>query len=321
MLDRRRLLAASAAGAASAIVGAPPSPVIAAAPPVGKQAPGFFRLKHGDFEITILHDGINSRKPEGLVKNAPLAEVEAALKDAFLPTDTIENSYTNVVVNTGSKLVMIDCGFADNGPPTTGRVAANLAAAGIDAKQIDTVVISHFHPDHINGVRMKDGAMTYPNAEIVVPAAEWAFWMDDARMNNAPEGMKPAFNVTRRVFGTMKDAKQYEAGKDVVPGIAAIAAPGHTPGHMAFVVASGNARLMIQSDTTGLPHLFARNPGWHSMFDMDAAQAEATRRRIYDMAVADRIPLIGYHYPFPAIAHVSKDGAGYRLHPMPFRSL
>jgi glyoxylase-like metal-dependent hydrolase (beta-lactamase superfamily II) len=118
-----------------------------------------------------------------------------------------------------------------------------------------------------------------------------------------------------------KDVKQYEWGKELVSGITALAAPGHTPGHTAFIVASGNGKLLVQGDTTAAPHVFLRNPGWHLVFDMDPAQAEATRRRIHDMTSAERMPVVGYHFPFPAVGNVAKDGNGYRFEIMHFRSV
>jgi glyoxylase-like metal-dependent hydrolase (beta-lactamase superfamily II) len=138
--------------------------------------------------------------------------------------------------------------------------------------------------------------------------------MDDARAAAAPEAMKGAFANVRRVFEPMKSAvKQYDAGKELVTGINAVAAAGHTPGHTVFVI---GGKLMALSDTTNHPALFVRNPGWHAVFDMDAAASEATRRRMLDMAIADKMQVAFYHAPFPATGHVVKDGAGYRMLPV-----
>lgn len=321
-ISRRQLLAATTAAAVLSPLVQPVRPAHAAAPPVGTQAPGFFRFKVGDFEVTTLHDGFSTRKPEGYVRNVPLAEVERALDAAFLRRDVLNNYFTAVVVNTGAKLVLIDAGFADNAPPPLGQLAQNMTAAGIDPRSIDTVLVSHFHPDHINGLRSRGGDRTFPNAQVMVPAAEWAFWMDDARMNNASDFMRPAFQGARRVFAPMaKDVTQYAWDQEVAPGITAMAAPGHTPGHTVFVVSSGGAKLLVLSDSTTLPHLFLRNPSWHLIFDMDPLEAEATRRRINDMAVAERMPVVGYHFPFPAVGYVIREGSGYRLEPMHYRAV
>ena len=197
-----------------------------------------------------------------------------------------------------------------------GQFAANLAAAGVDPANVDIVVISHFHGDHINGLRAAGGGLAFPNAEVKVPAAEWAFWMSDENMNKAPEGLKANFQNVRRVFGSIADkVTKYDADKEVAPGITAIATPGHTPGHVSYVVASGKDRLLISSDVTNMPYLFVKNPGWHVMFDMDGAKAEATRRKFFDMAATERMRIAGFHYPFPALGHAEKDGTGYRYVP------
>jgi glyoxylase-like metal-dependent hydrolase (beta-lactamase superfamily II) len=178
-------------------------------------------------------------------------------------------------------------------------------------------VFSHFHGDHINGFRLKNGTAMFPNAEVMVPAAEWAFWMDDAKMGAAPEAMKGAFGNVRRVFAPIaKDVKQFEAGKEILPGITAIAAPGHTPGHTTFAVASGGKSLMVMSDTTNHPALFVRNPDWSAVFDMDGPQAAATRRKLLDMVAADRMQVAFYHAPFPATGFIAKSGNGFEMVPV-----
>lgn len=320
---RRAVLGASAAAAASAILPAATLPSLAGAPLVGKQAPGFFRFKVGDFEVTALHDGIVPRQvQQAYIPNAPLADVQKVMAAQFMPTDVTPNHFTVMTVNTGSKLILIDSGFNNNGAPTTGQLGANMAAAGIDPKQIDMVVVSHFHPDHINGLRSKEGAAIYPNAELVVPSKEWAFWMDDARMNAAPEAARGAFNVARRVFAPLaKDVRQFEWGKEVAPGITAIQSDGHTIGHTSFVVSSGTKSLFVIGDACNDPRLFARNPEWHLMFDADKAQAVTSRKKLLDMAAADRMQVSFYHAAFPATGFVAKSGAGYDWFPASFTSV
>ena len=165
-LTRRSLLAGSAV--AALVAGA--DPAAAAAPPADKQAPGLYRYKIGSFELTALYDGIWYRPiTEKFIRNAPFAEVEHALDAAFMPHDRLETPFTTLIVNTGKKLVLIDTGTGGQIAPTAGMIGANLAAAGIDPKAVDQIVISHFHPDHINGIKDKDNALVFPNAEIMVP--------------------------------------------------------------------------------------------------------------------------------------------------------
>jgi glyoxylase-like metal-dependent hydrolase (beta-lactamase superfamily II) len=283
----------------------------------GWQAPGFYRYKVGDIEVTAIHDGFARRPLEGFVRNADLSDVQKAAADAFLPADALPIPYTTLALRTGDRLVLIDTGNGDSGAPTTGRWMANFRAAGFDLAQVNTIVISHFHGDHINGLRLKVGTAVFPNAEVMAPAPEWSFWMDDSRMAQAPEGLKGTFQNVRRVFGPMaKDVKPYEAGQEVAPGVTAVAAYGHTPGHTAFAVSSGPGKLLIVSDITNHPAFFARNPDWQAVFDMDGNQARETRRRMLDMAAAERTQVSFYHAPFPATGHVAKAGDGFEFVPV-----
>lgn len=315
-LSRRAILGASAALAAS--IGAPA--VRAAAPLAGKQAPAFYRYKVGSIEITVVNDGV-SRMPitEGFVENASKDEVNAALAAAFLEKDFYAGPYNPIVINTGSKLALVDTGTGEPAFAASkglnGRLLLNLAAAGIDVKDIDTVIVSHYHGDHINGLIKADGSLAFPNAEILVPAVEHKFWMDDGEMSRAKKPRVAAgFANVRRVMSgeVLKRVRTYEWDKEVITGVTAIGTPGHTPGHTSHVVASGSNAVYVQADVTHAPFLFARNPGWHFMLDVDPAAAEATRRKVYDMLVAEKMLVQGFHYPFPAAGHVEKSGSGYR---------
>lgn len=325
MTDFTRRAALGAAVAAAAVPLLPSIKAQAAAPPAAKQAPGVYRYKVGDIEVTVVTDGLRTIPlPDTFVRNAPKDQVNAALQAAFFEKDKLPLYFNPVVVNTGSKLVAIDSGNGaaafEQSKGATGQYHSNLAAAGIDSKAIDIVAISHFHPDHIGGLVTSDGKPAFANAEVLVPAPEWAFWMDDGNMGRAPEPMKPGFQNVRRIFGALgSKVSQYEPGKDIVPGVQSLATPGHTPGHTSHVVTSGSQSVVVQGDVTNLPALFVRNPGWHAMFDMDGAKAEESRRKLYDRIVADRLVVQGYHYTFPAAAYVEKDGTGYRANPIPWR--
>lgn len=279
-----------------------------------QQAPGFYRIKVGDAVVTTFHDGHNERPLDGVVRNAPIEAVKGALEEAFLPTDTFTTYYHPLLIETGGKRVLIDPGFADNGPPSAGQLARNMAAAGVTAESIDVVVATHLHPDHIQGIRSKAGALIYPNATLMVPEPEWAFWTDEARAAAAPAGQQPTFAAVKRVFAPVaNEVVRYGWGSEVVAGLTSVGAPGHTPGMSALLLESAGQKLLVQADTTNLPALFVRHPGWHLMFDMDPVQAEATRRRILDMAAEQNLLVAGFHYPFPAIGRIAKDGDGYRL--------
>jgi glyoxylase-like metal-dependent hydrolase (beta-lactamase superfamily II) len=308
---------------AAAVLAAPALPVIsahAAAPKVGKQVAGFYRFNVGDFEVTALHDGATPYEVNATrFPNAPVEDVIKLMDQQFIPSKPGISPFNTVIVNTGSKLILIDAGFANNGAPTTGQMAANMAAAGISPAQIDTVLISHFHPDHINGLRNKEGQLVYPNAEIIVPSKDVAHYLDEAKMNAAPEAARGAFQVARRVFmPNFKDVKQAEWGKEWMTGITAIQSDGHTPGHTSFVVSSGNKSLLVIGDASNDPRIFARNPDWHLGFDLDKAQAVASRRKLLDMAAADKMQVSFYHAAFPATGYVAKSGAGYDWFPLSY---
>ena len=288
--------------------------------PAGKQAPGFYRYKVGSYEVTVVTDGARSFPlPDTFVTNVKKDEVNAALEAAYLPRDTMTLVFNPIVVNTGSKLIAIDTGYgaAEAKPNTThGQYQQNLAAAGIDAKAIDTVIISHYHPDHVNGLLGADDKPAFPNAEILVPAAEHKFWMDDGEMSRATPGrMQGLFKDNRRVMSgeILKRTATYEWGKEIAPGITSVSTPGHTVGHTSYVIASGSARLFVFSDVTNRPELFVRNPGWHAFFDQIPDMAETTRRKVLDMLIADKMLVQTFHAPFPALGHMEKDGQSYRF--------
>jgi glyoxylase-like metal-dependent hydrolase (beta-lactamase superfamily II) len=304
----------------------PTKSVHAAVAPAGKQAPSFYRYKVGDIEVAVVSDGgITFPLPDNFVLNAKKDDVNAALEKAFMPRDKMTIHFAPLAINTGGKLVVIDTGMGAVGNAATkgsaGLFVSNLAAAGIDPKNVDMVVVSHFHADHVNGLLNADGQPVFVNAEVLVPAAEWKFWMDDGEMSRAPAGrMQELFASNRKIFeaGLKKKVTPYEWGKEVAPGLLAVETIGHTPGHTSYVLSSGADKVFIQSDVTNHPDLFVKNPGWHAGFDQDGDQAEKTRRKVYDMLVAEKLKVQGFHYPFPGVGHIEKDGANYRLVPSPW---
>ena len=318
-MNRRTALAMGALGAAAGLVGAPRAALAQAAAPIPTPVANTsaYRFRVGDAIVTAIHDGVANRPLEGFVRNASVDELKASLVESFLPTDRFTIPFTTLVVQTGGKLVLLDTGNGDSGAPTTGLWMGNFRAAGFDPAQVDMVVISHFHGDHINGLRLKDGTAVFPRAEVKVAAPEWDFWMDDAKAAAAPDGMKPAFANMRRVFAPMaKDVTRYQWGQEVAPGITAVNAAGHTPGHTAFAITSGGGKLLVMSDTTNNPQVFVRNPDWAAIFDMDADAARAARHKLLDMAASERMQTSFYHAPFPATGFIARDGEKrYRMVP------
>jgi len=314
-LNRRHLLTgAAAAGAATALTPFTMSTAHAAVPPSGAQAPGFYRYKVGSYECTSINDGARTFPlTDAFVSNVPKAEALAAAAAAYMPEGMVTVPFNPQLINTGGKLVLIDCGFGG------AAFESSKGAAGVDANSIDVVLMSHLHPDHTNGIRAADGTMAFPNAEIMVPTKDWEFWMseDNAAKARSNEMMKNYFANVKKVYaGIESKVTKYEWDKEVIPGITSVAAPGHTPGHTAFVIASGSSTILLQSDVTNIPEFFLRNPDWHVVYDVDPEQAQATRHRFYDMAAAEKALVVGFHFSFPSMGHVEKDGAKYRLVPI-----
>jgi glyoxylase-like metal-dependent hydrolase (beta-lactamase superfamily II) len=322
-LSRRKLFAgAAAAGAATALTPLAGGSVQAAAPAAAKQNAGWYRYKVGEFEVTVVTDGSSTAPLSDLyVRNAPKADVSAALVGLHAAPDKVTNVYNPIVVNTGSKLVVIDAG---GGPGaitqtkgTLGQFHTNFAAAGFDKKSVDVVILSHLHGDHINGLLDAESKLEFPNAEILMPAVDIKFWTDESNAARFPDPVKAQFGNVKRVLGALGGkVTQYEGSKELVPGITSMPTPGHTPGHTSFMIASGSDHLLHQVDVTaGMGTLFVRNPSWHFLFDVDGPLAEQTRHKFYDMVTADKQRIQGYHFPFPAVGYIEKDGSGYRWVP------
>ena len=295
-----------------------------AAAPVGGKGTGVYRYKVGDYEIIQLMDGARTfPMPDQFVVNVSKDEAIKAATAAYLPEGKVTIPFSPMIVNTGSKLVAIDTGnglgaFAAS-KGAVGQARGNMESAGIDPKQIDIVVISHFHGDHIGGLKNADGSAAFPNAEIKAPAAEIAFWGDESNASKANGFNKGQFAAAKKMMEGLK-VTPYDADKEVAPGITSIASPGHTPGHMSFAVVSGAKKILVQSDVTNIPSMFLRTPDWQVLFDNDPDTAVKTRHRIYDMAATEKMVVAGYHFPYPCVGYVEKDGKGYRLVPVAWDS-
>ena len=271
-----------------------------------QRAADSLKYKVGDIEVFSLHDGTIERVlNDGYVKNASLDEVKKALTAGGIGPDKFDNPFTMTAIRTGGKVVLFDTGFGGNGPPTVGKLAGNMKAAGLDPATVSTVVISHFHPDHISGLWVKEtNAQVFPNAEILMPEVEYKFWTDPALVEKLPEAARGNVRRIQSTFPTWKNIKQYADGAELAPGVRAVATPGHTVGHMSFLVASGGQQLFIQSERHRRPPAVRREPGLVSRCSLPTLR----RRRppaapSFGRVIAEEGMIAGSGFGFPRCRH------------------
>jgi glyoxylase-like metal-dependent hydrolase (beta-lactamase superfamily II) len=292
--------------------------VSAAAPAAFAQSAGadFHRIQVGSLPVTVATDGLVQRAslPPTFVPGVSPEEVAAKLRAGGHET-VPANTYNVTAVRTRDGLVLLDTGFGPQGGPAgTNQLASNMRAAGVDLAEVRIVAFSHFHGDHIGGLIGQGGAPAFPNARILVPEGEWAFWSDEGEMARGPEARRPAFaNARNRFAPYAARVERFALGAEVAPGVRSVGTVGHSPGHSSFLIADGNDQLFVTADAVNLPALFMARPDWFPMFDMDPPTAVATRRAMLDRLATDRIRTVGYHFPMPATGFVERAGNAYRF--------
>jgi glyoxylase-like metal-dependent hydrolase (beta-lactamase superfamily II) len=324
----RRTLVLSAATAAAAF-GLDASLAVVAAKPRRRTEdpePGYRRITIGEAEVIALYDGVWEKPHEaGFFSNAGISDTKEALRAAGLPSAFVTIPISTFVVRLNGKTVLCDAGgggqvqgYNSDSIFVSGRMLDNLKAAGIRPHDIDTILVSHFHPDHIFGLLGEDSnAPVFPDAEIIVAAAEYNWWTDASQTSRLPSWRQSLARRIQSVMPTWKNVLPVEGEDEVVPGIRFVSAPGHTPGHTAFHLSSGQDQLMISGDTAYVPAFCLSHPGWHGVYDQDGPAAEVSRRRLLDRVVADRMLICGSHFPWPGFGRLVRDGAHYALDLLP----
>lgn len=272
--------------------------------------PGVLPWTLGDRVVVALNDG-HLDASLSLVQGISSEEAARLQIEGFRSAEAPRITVNAFLILGGPAPVLVDAGMGAGGPASLGHLPKTLAACGVAADAIGTVLVTHLHSDHIGGLTGPDGAALYPNAEVVIPQAEAAYWLADGAEGRAPEGAKAAFRRAHALVAAYGDRIRRAGEGEVLPGIEAILAPGHTPGHTAYRVQSGDHSLLIWGDVVHLPAIqFAQAEATLS-FDVDGAMAAATRKRILDRAAADRLLVAGMHLEFPALGKVRRDGAGF----------
>ncbi len=283
----------------------------ASAPQVKTQAPGFYRMMLGDFEVTALSDGTIVLPMVELLKNKK-ADSEKALAKTYLkePFQTSVNAY---LINTGSKLVLIDTGASGLFGPTLGKLLINLKAAGYQPEQVDEVYITHMHGDHLGGLMAGD-KMAFPNAIVRADKHDADYWLSQANMDKAPEGAKGGFKgamASINPYAAAGKFQPFEGDLELVPGVSAKSAHGHTPGHTIYVVESKGQKLVLWGDLMHVAAVQFPNPGVTIQFDSDSKAAAKQRKAAYAEAAKQGYWVGVAHISFPGIGHLRANGKGY----------
>ncbi|MEP6607556.1 MAG: MBL fold metallo-hydrolase [Burkholderiaceae bacterium] len=298
------------------------APAGAGAPPVKTSAPGYYRMLLGSFEITALLDGTVDLKVADLLTNTTPAKVSAALKRNFLK-DPVETSVNAYLINTGDKLIMIDAGSGTFFGPTVGKLIDNLKASGYQPEQIDEIYITHMHADHVGGL-VSNGKVAFPNAIVRANRRDADFWLDKATMDAAPKDARPFFEGAMAAINPYVAAgkfKPFEGDAELAPGIRAVAAYGHTPGHSVYVAESQDERLVLWGDLMHVAAVQFPDPSVSIRFDIDAKAAAANRNTQYADAAKRGHWVAAAHLPFPGIGHLRADGKGYDWVPANYTAL
>jgi glyoxylase-like metal-dependent hydrolase (beta-lactamase superfamily II) len=312
MLDRRTLVRAGSAAVGAAAL-APTAAALARAPQVGKHAqPSFYRFKLGTIEITVVSDGTLTFPAETLWGDRA-EDARGLLTSTFQPSSPVRLQINTILVNTSDKLVLIDAGCGgDKFQKTTGGLIGNLAAAGYPPGDIDIILLTHAHFDHLWGISdVKNVSLLFPSADFVASETEVAFWSAPDLVGKLSPAQKPLVTQVNLKLASPR-LRLIKAGAEVAPGVTTLDTSGHTPGHMSVHISSGSEEMLLTGDVVVDSAVSFQHPEWPFEFDLDVPQGTKTRMAFLDRAAADKTLVGSYHLPFPDFGHVVREGSGYR---------
>ncbi len=295
----------------------------AAAPMLGTQAPAWYRFRIGAFEATVVSDGaLPLGRPADGFPSAPAEQMQQVLRENFLPGDGVLLEQNALVLNTGRQLILFDTGMGESMGeasrmfgPTTGKLLANLRAAGFAPEQFDMVVLTHAHCDHCWGLVDAQGNRVFPNAQVAVSEADLRFWTDEGN-KRGPAFMVPFIDGARKNLEAYRDRLvMVRDEQPVAPGVVALAAPGHTVGHHVYAITNGPMTVVNTGDLAHHHAVMLGRPDWEFAFDTDPAQSARTRRRMLERIATDRHHMLSYHFPWPGLGHVARQGEAFRWVP------
>jgi glyoxylase-like metal-dependent hydrolase (beta-lactamase superfamily II) len=316
-VSRRSVLGLGAGLGATALLG---GSALASAPKLGTQTPYWHRFVLGDAEVTVVSDGpLPLGDPSGTFTGVPKEEVKKMLADNFLNPDNVVLEQNSPIVNTGDKLILFDTGMGTSKAfgPTTGRQQKSMAEAGIKPEDIDAVVLSHAHIDHIGGIVSADDKPLFPNAQYYIAESDFDYWTDEGKLGSP---LKDFIMHARKNLLPVKDRLVFfKDGQEFLPGVQALAAPGHTVGHTIFMVTSAGRSFAFLGDLSHHSVLLLEKPRMEFSYDTDPKQSAASRVRLLDMLADNKIPVMSYHFAWPGYGHVAKNGDGFKYFPEPMQ--
>ena len=300
------------------------APVAAQAAPVAKQqtqVPGYYRMAVGELEVTALYDGYVDLDTK-LLKGASAEDIQGLLARMFVESgkgmQTAVNAY---LINTGKHLVLVDSGSSKCFGPTLGGILGNLKAAGYQPEQVDSVLLTHLHPDHACGLLDAEGKPAFANATVFVAKDEAGYWLNPEIAAKAPEDSKKFFEMAQNAVAPYQAAgklKTYAPGASLVKGVSAAPSPGHTPGHSGYLFASKDQSLLVWGDVMHSHATQFANPEIAIEFDVDTPKAIASRKQVFADAAKDKLWVAGAHLPFPGLGHLRNEGKGYAWVPVEY---